>query len=222
MILLISPIRFINSLRHAYGFGVHSPFAFDLILNTLHCSHSYYSYAQNRAKINKAGLLKQADIKYAELLFRLTNRFGAKNILEIGSGCGINTLYMGASSSDATFLCVEKEEEKTNTAKMLLSNKKRNITFSKGILGEKKRYDAIIWDLELYPLSSDEEIVNIQDSLKEGSFIVVKHINSNNHNKKVWEEIKKMDQFTMSFNLGSIGIGFIKSSLPKINYDVYF
>lgn len=222
MILLISPIRFINSLRHAYGFGVHSPFAFDLILNTIHCSHSYYSYAQNRTKINKAGLLKQADIKYAELLFRLTNRFAAKNILEIGSGSGINTLYMGASSSKATFVCVEKEEEKIKTAKVLLSNKKRNITFSKGIMGDKKKYDAVIWDLALYPFSIDESIVNIQDSLKEGSFIVLKHINSNSHNKIVWEEIKKMKQFTMSFNLGSIGIGFIKSSLPKINYDVYF
>lgn len=167
-------------------------------------------------------MLKQADIKYAKLLFRLINRFNAKDILEIGSGCGINTLYMSASSSKVNFVCIEKDEEDTKTAKMLLANKRSNITFSKRILEDKRKYEAIIWNLAFYPLSSDEAIVHIQDSLKEGSFIVLKHINSNNHNKKVWEEIKNLDQFTMSFDLGSIGIGFIKSSLPKINYDVYF
>ena len=63
-----NPFRLIQRIRHAYGFSVHSPFAFDLILNTIHSPHSYYIYDDNKREIDRAGLMKAADFKYAELL----------------------------------------------------------------------------------------------------------------------------------------------------------
>ena len=94
MKIIKNPIRFIHRIRHCGGFGVHSPFAFKLILDTIYTPHSYYIYNDNKRKIDKAKLQKQANLNYAELLFRLMNRFNAKEILEVGSGLGINTLYI--------------------------------------------------------------------------------------------------------------------------------
>lgn len=217
-----NPFRFINRLRHAFGFGVHSPFAFDLILDTIHCPHSYYNYAENRIKLDRAGLLKQTNLKYAELLFRLANRFNSKNILEIGSGCGINTLYISAYSQHLNLVCIEKSDEKAKAAKLLLANKISNITFSKELPKDMNKYDAIFWNLILYPLQVDDFVNKVQNNLQEEGFIVLQHINTNEHNRRVWQEVNEMESLSMSFDLGSIGIGFFKSGLPKLNYDVYF
>ena len=217
-----NPFRLIQRIRHAYGFSVHSPFAFDLILNTIHTPHSYYIYEDNKREIDRAGLMKAADFKYAELLFRLTNRFNTKDILEIGSGYGINTLYIKAHSKQTMVHCVEKDDEKLKIAQQLLVNKMRNIVFIDLLHNENKKFDAIIWDLNIYPTQLEETLSLIQDRIKEDGFIILKGINKSKKNKQLWGKACELNKLTMSFDLGSIGIGFFRPSLPKTNYDVYF
>lgn len=222
MRFIFNPFRLIQRLRHAYGFSVHSPFAFDLILNTIHSTHSFYIYDGNKREIDKVRLTKEADFKYAELLFRLTNRFDARDIIEIGSGFGINTLYIRAHSKQTNVHCVEKDNEKLMIAQQLLVNKMENIVFSDLLHNENKNFDAVIWDLNLYPIQSGEVLSMIQGSIKEDGFIILKGINRNRKNKQLWQKALILNGLTMSFDLGSIGIGFFKPSLPKLNYDVYF
>ncbi|MDD2477232.1 MAG: hypothetical protein PHI32_15145, partial [Dysgonamonadaceae bacterium] len=126
---LINPIKYINRKRHAAGFGVHSQFAFELINNTIHTPHKYYIYEDNKEQITTAGLTKESNWKYAELLFRLINRFKSKNILEIGSGLGINTLYIGGTSKAITITCIEEDEEKIKSAQSLLSHIGNKVVF---------------------------------------------------------------------------------------------
>lgn len=222
MIFNPNPFRLIQRIRHAYGFSVHSPFAFDLILDTILTPHSFYIYEDNRKEIEKAGLLKEAEFKYAELLFRLVNRFDSVNILEIGSDYGLNSLYISGHSKKASITCIEIDDEKLSISKKLLANKKRNIVFSKILPPAKNNYDAVIWDLEQYPLESKEILNTICNNVKQDGFIVVRHINKSKHNKRLWQKTCNMEGITMSFDLGAIGIGFFKPSLPKIEYDVYF
>lgn len=44
--LSFSPARIFTSLRHRRGFGVHSPFAFRFITETLRCRWDYYAYSK--------------------------------------------------------------------------------------------------------------------------------------------------------------------------------
>ncbi|HUI32080.1 MAG: class I SAM-dependent methyltransferase [Dysgonamonadaceae bacterium] len=214
--------KLIQRKRHSAGFGVHSPFAFDLILNTIHTPHSFYIYKENRRKIKNAKLEKEADIKYAELLFRLINRFNAKDILEIGSGFGINTLYISAHSKKTTVWSVEKDDEKMEIARRLLKNNSRNIQFSKKLPTDKQGFDATVWDLQLHPDNWEEILKTLPKNIRTEGFVVINHINKNKQNKAVWEELLKIDRITMSFDLRSIGIGFFKPSLPKLNYEISF
>lgn len=220
--IFTNPIRLIQRVRHAYGFSVHSPFAFELIKDTIYTPHSYYIYKENREKIELLKLTKYADLKYAELLFRLINRFNAKNILEIGSGIGINTLYISNHSKQTSIVCIEKNDEKTKKAKSLLANKMDNLMFKDVLSIKMGEFDAIFWDLNLFPLQSEETLESIISFIKQDGFIVLNHINSNKHNKHVWQKIQKTNKLTMSFDLGSIGISFFKPSLPKICYDIFF
>lgn len=214
--------KLIQRKRHSAGFGVHSPFAFDLILNTIHTPHSFYIYKENRRKIKKAKLEREADIKYAELLFRLINRFNAKDILEIGSGFGINTLYISAHSRKTTVWSVENDDEKMEIAQRLLKNNSRNIQFSKKLPTHKKRFDAIVWDLQLHPDNWEEILKALPKNIRTEGFVVINHIDKNKQCKRVWKELHNIDTLTMSFDLKSIGIGFFKPSLPKLNYAITF
>lgn len=219
---IFNPFRLIQQIRHAYGFSVHSPFAFDLILNTIRSQHSFYIFEENRREIEKIGLMKEADFKYAELLFRLLNKFKAKDILEIGSGFGINTLYIGAHSKQTIVHCVEIDSVKRNISQQLFVNKMRNIMFIDLPISENSIFEAVIWDLGLFPVKSDEIISVIERKIKNDGFIVLKGINTSNNERQIWQKVLKLDRLTMSFDLGTIGLGFFKPSLPKLNYDVFF
>lgn len=225
MKIIFNPFRFIQRLRHSGGFGVHSHFAFNLILNTIHTPHSYYIYNENKRKIDKARLQKEANLNYAELLFRLMNRFNAKDILEIGSELGINTLYIVAHSKQTSVICVEQNEEKTETAQSLLANKLENIIFTKALPTSENSFDAIVWNLDGYPLNKEialQTLETIVNTIKTEGFIVLNHINKSNQNKEMWQMIRQKKTATMSFDLGSVGLVFFKPSLPKLNYDLYF
>ena len=164
MKIIKNPIRFIHRIRHCGGFGVHSPIAFKLILDTIYTPHSYYIYNDNKRKIDKAKLQKQANLNYAELLFRLMNRFNAKEILEVGSGLGINTLYIGAHSKQTSVICVEQDKEKTETAQSLLADRLENIIFTKTLPTSGNNFDAIVWDLDEYPLNNENILETIQNT----------------------------------------------------------
>lgn len=222
MISNYNPFRFIHRKRCAAGFGVHSPFAFHLILDTIHTPHSYYIYQENKRKIDHARLKKQANAKYAELLFRLINRFDAKNILEIGSGVGINTLYLSAHSKQSTVICVEQDHKKQKTAQLLLAHKSENIMLTNVLPRKENSFDAIVWDLNEYPINKEDTLNFIGSTIKSGGFIIVNHINRGKQNKEVWQRLLHTEAVTMSFHLGAIGIAFIKPSLPKQNYALYF
>ncbi|NLZ95287.1 MAG: methyltransferase domain-containing protein [Bacteroidales bacterium] len=215
-------LRFINRKRHSAGHGVHSQFAFELIMNTIHTPYSYYSYQDNKNKLKQAGLENYSDIKYAKLLFRLTNRFNSKKILEIGSGIGVNTLYLTASSKQTKITCVEQEKEKIKNAQSLLANKLENIILTEVLPINECRFDAIVWDLKQHSHKKDEVIELISKTIKSEGFVVINHINKGKENKEVWQNTLQLKNLTMSFDLGATGIGFFKPSLPKLNYDLYF
>ncbi len=215
-------LRFIQRKRHSAGYGVHSQFAFELIMDTIHTPYSYYIYEDNRNKLDQLRLNGEGDIKFAELLFRLINRFDSTEILEIGSGIGINTLYLSAHSTQTVVNCIEHDDDKLKNAQSLLADKIKNIIFTNVLTTEESTFDAIVWDLKQYPYNKNKVLETIEKTIKHDGFVIINHINSGKENKEIWKKILKLNELTMSFNLGAIGIGFFKPSLPKLNYDLYF
>ena len=214
--------RFIQRKRHAAGYGVHSQFAFELIKDTIHTPYSYYIYEDNKNIIKKSGFTGVVDLKYAELLFRLVNRFNTKKILEIGSGLGINTLYLRGHSTASTVTCIEINNDKLKKAELLLANKIKNIILTNVLTTEESNFDAIVWDLEQYSYNKRKVIDIIEKAINPDGFVVINYINIGKENKEIWQKILKLNQLTMSFDLGAVGIGFFKPGLPKLNYEVYF
>ena len=66
------------------GFGVHSPWAYDLIDNVIGERHPYYAYEDLYTFWEKAPqYMPQYPQSRDELLFRLVNRFNPQFILEV-------------------------------------------------------------------------------------------------------------------------------------------
>lgn len=62
------------------GFGVHSPFAFAFITETLHCPHRYYAYETIAAEAHT-----NRERRDAERLFRIVLRFRPRRINRYGT-----------------------------------------------------------------------------------------------------------------------------------------
>ena len=90
------------------GFGVHSPWAYDLIENVINERHSYYAYEDLYSFWEKAPqYLPQYPQSRDELLFRLVNRFNPKSILEVGTGAGVSTGYLASVSKESKVITVD-------------------------------------------------------------------------------------------------------------------
>ena len=90
------------------GFGVHSPWAFDLIENVINERLPYYAYEDLYPFWEKAPqYLPQYPQSRDELLFRLVNRFNPRFILEVGTGAGVSTGYLASVSGSSRVVTVD-------------------------------------------------------------------------------------------------------------------
>ena len=109
-----------RGIRYRRGYGVHSPFVFNLITKVIEERCSYYSFydielirKQLLFRDNiitypdrqQKGILHRRTIgeivereaikpKHGALLFRLANYFKSQNILQLGPSMGLSTLYL--------------------------------------------------------------------------------------------------------------------------------
>lgn len=154
--------RYLLKAKHRKGYGVHSPFSFDLITNIFTEKNQYYIYAkieQLREELladkrtidvidygtGKSGLRKISTIashavmkkKYAQLLFRIVNTFNPNIIIEIGTSFGLTTAYLASANSNAKVYTLEGCPMIASIAKAVYEKcKLNNITLSVGNIDE--------------------------------------------------------------------------------------
>lgn len=122
--------------NHWKGFGIHSPFVFDLVNNLFRIKHQYHGLSKinslRKALENNHQVLTVTDMgagsvygtsssrtiseiarrgaitkKHGRLLFQLACRFKPFNILELGTSLGISTLYLALPDSGSKVISIE-------------------------------------------------------------------------------------------------------------------
>ena len=129
---IIRYLKFLPKSHSTRGFGIHSPFVFDLATNTLGATLPFYAYpAIERTRRNllydespvavtdygtgNDGERRICDIaqkslkpaRQAQLLHRLAVRMNPRNIVELGSSLGITTAYLAATDSRRPVYTIE-------------------------------------------------------------------------------------------------------------------
>lgn len=141
-----------RGIRYRKGFGVHSPFVFNLITKVIEEKCSYYSFydiellrkqllfregeitypdRQNKGKRKTRSIseiVKRESIrpKHGALLFRLTNYFKSKNILQIGTTMGLSTLYLTSYATGLRCIALENVPEFATIARQAFAKEGRN------------------------------------------------------------------------------------------------
>lgn len=218
-----SGIRLFYKIRHHRGHGIHSPFVFSLITKVIEEKKLYYKYLDIADFLTKHPDINVTPNKYNLLSFRLVNYFNAKNILELGSGEGLNTLYLSAPSSKTKCICVELSEQKRSLAEKLYKDWDANISlYKKEDLKITENQDCIYINLVNYDVTYEYIEKDLFPMLNDTSFLVIKGIRTNKAHQLLWRRLKLINKITVSMDLYHIGILFCNPKLHKRNYRISF
>jgi len=219
-------IRLIYKIRHHRGHGIHSPFVYNLIRKVIEEKTNYYAYSDIKEYIINDLNIRFKPNKINRLSFRLVNYFNSKNILEIGSGKGINTLYLTAPSNAITCYSVELDNSKIAFAKKLYSSGwKRNISSHSeeipfDLLSDKQ--DCIYINLKNYKNITDNDLEKISKLIYQKTFIIVEGIRTNKRCRALWKRIADTRSRTVVLDLFNIGIVFFDEKLYPWKYEISF
>lgn len=219
-------LKLIYKIRHHRGHGIHSPFVFNLVTNVIEEKKPYYAYSDIQQYLNTFAEKTLSINKVNRLAFRLVNYFEAKNILEIGSGKGVNTLFLSASSKDIICHCIELDPVNLKIAKELYSSGwNSNIILSSRPFPSDDllhKQDCIYINLKNYIFLSDDNIEQITALIHDKSFIIVEGIRTNRMHRVLWKSISEIGGRTAMLDLFNIGILFFDKSLQRWDYQISF
>lgn len=204
--------------RQSKGYGVHSPFAFDLITNVIYSNFSFYAFSDIPLLVSRSGIDPNSISAFNRLSFRLIYYLKSKNILEINSGNGVNTLFLTAPSSQINCICVEDSSENIAVAKKL-----HNYTGGA----------QLSWQPDLsgiQPMKYDIIFINLHDDIfPEIDFLMnwshantcwVFHPIKNGKAKLFWTGIVNDERTRITFDTKDTGIVFLRPDYHKVHYLV--
>lgn len=217
-------LHLIQKIRRHKGHGIHSPFVFNLINDVIEEKTPYYVYEDIKSYLEPFDSSIYKTRKENKLAFRLVNYFQAKRILEIGSGNGLNTLFLTVASSLIECNSIEEDIIKYNRAKKLYeSGWNRNINISDKITDIfTAKYDCIYINFNNFNTLSENDIEKLEKCIDKNSFIIVEGIRTNRSNKLLWNKVKSLESRTAALDLFNIGVVFFNTELYRWDYKISF
>jgi len=111
-----------NRFLTARGFGVHSPWAYNFIVDVLGEKHPYYAYEDLYDFWQSAPQqLPQLNEKTDQMLFRIVNHLLPLTIVEIGAGAGVTAGYLASVSTDIDVISIDSNHPFNEAVKQNLS-----------------------------------------------------------------------------------------------------
>jgi predicted O-methyltransferase YrrM len=223
------------------GYGIHSPFAFDLITTVIEEKRAYYCYeALDRIRLqlqrenrkircgNKELSMKKAmrtccfSVEGYRLLFRLANRFHPEKVLVIGSGMGLTPLYVSACSKKTDCVVFEPDPPVAVVARNVVRKYARSSIkiydriFDGFDAPEPEPFDFIVWGKGVdFPFHAFENMLRYVTGR---SVMVVCGINRSAADRQVWSRVCTHPEVSVTFDLYSLGIIFFNSKLHRKTY----
>ena len=171
------------------------------------------------------------DAKFGQLLYRICQFLGPKNIVELGTSLGISTAYLTYRKVDIKVFTFEGCPEtaqlaKENFDKMNLENIDITIGDFKNTLTQKleriKNVDLAFIDGNHQEKSTTYYFEEILKYANNDSVFIFDDIHWSSGMESAWEYVKSHKRTTLTIDLFFFGIVFIKSELSKENFIIRF
>lgn len=229
---------FYERIRHIKGHGIHSPFVYNLITKVIEERCRYYCF-DDIELIRKQLLFKERNVakhkaispKHGALLFRLTNYFQPRNIIQIGATIGLSTLYLTSYSSELNCISLENNPEYTSISAWTYNKAaKRNIDLREGdyteslpqALEDIKHPDFIFFNFRHEQTDILCLFNKCMEYIHNDTFFVFEGIRNNHQIQEFWKQICDYPEITVAIDLRSIGIIFFNKKLHKRKYAICF
>lgn len=215
--------------RHTGGFGVHSPYIFSFIQHVLREKHPYQAFAKieflRKELPAKNGSLNP---KLAQIIFRIINRYKFKKLLELGTGMGVETMYMASVASENTCISIEEnidivglpqhnfEKLKLKNTQFIHANIEKELS---QILSTQGKQDFILIHANRIKGSLMSHLLQCLAYVNENAMIVITNIHANPQVETVWQQIQ--EQVNASLDIYHMGIIFMNPTLCKKQYRLY-
>ncbi len=207
--------RWLQRFRHSRGYGVHSPFAFDLIRKVLSPQIHYYFFEEmaDHLATNYPHIPQHSSIN--NLSFKLIHRFKAKKILEIGAGYGVNTLFLISPDGGIHCTCVERRSDRVALARELTATRSNQVLFLPELPRE-GLFDAIVIHPDADPYPPIELLLQFSH---EETFWIIDRVNSRG-SKQFWHNIVNDERIGITFDVDNIGLLFLRHTYCKMHVDL--
>lgn len=206
LLALKRPFIWLYRFCHRCGYGVHSPFAFNLITHVIYETTPYYKYKELASEQKR--LMPQKDrawgyesLKVKRLLFRLVNYAQPATIVDAGMQAA-SSLYLKAAKEGADYTAAADLSE-------LFLESGASVDFL--YLHDYRRPEFV------------EEVFRIcADRTAQTSVFVIEGIRYTSRMRAVWRRISRHEKAGITFDLYDLGIIFFDKTRIKQDYIVNF
>ncbi|MGZ4049316.1 MAG: O-methyltransferase [Bacteroidia bacterium] len=240
--------------------GVHSPFVFDLLLSTIYNKKKFYAYKDlenlrsqllqsnemlncidlgagskkgNKSSKSVSDLTRSAakSPKYAQLLFRLVNRFQPEEVLELGTSLGISTSYLASANSKIKVTTIEgckeiADKAKENFKKLELQNIEQHIgnfdDVLPKLLSKKEKLDFVFFDGNHRKEPTLDYFRQCLEKAHDNSVFIFDDIHWSKEMNEAWNEIKMNERVTVTLDLFSLGVVFFRKEQVKQHFVIKY
>lgn len=185
-------------------------------------------FKNNKRKIS--AIAKNAGIskKRSELLYRITQYFEVKQILEIGTSLGIATASMALANRNGTIITLEGCEETAKIAQNQFNKFDfKNINIEVGNFNDtlpkvikNKKYDLIYFDGNHQEQATINYFEQCLSTIHNESIFILDDIHWSGGMEKAWEFIKNHKKVTVSIDTYQWGIVFFRKEQPKEHFTI--
>ncbi len=169
--------------------------------------------------------------KYGQLLFRLVNHFQPQNLLELGTSLGITTSYMAAASRKAKIVSIEGDGATFKIAQTTIKlARAKNVElvhskFQDGLpkfLNHCNKLDFVFIDGHHNKQATLDYFSQCLTKSHSETVFVFDDINWSEEMKETWSAIKENELITVTIDLHSMGLAFLKNGIEKQHFLLNF
>ena len=228
-------------MRFRKGFGVHSPFVYNLITKVIEEKSVYYAFEEienfrqqllNDNELSPVTSRETQPAAYGALLFRMVHFFKCRNVIEIGSSTGVMGLYLAMASRTRCncWLLDERRGLAHSVRQFTSAHNLHNLQYIEGDYKESiTRLCAEFPEVDLLFVNHLPESCAIAELLhwcrpliSKHSILILDNIDRNKEMQKLWQSLKQHSQTRVMVDLYALGIVFFDDRLPKQYYKAYF
>ena len=230
-------IRHLFYTRHRKGHGIHSPYLFEFVNRVLFNSQGTEApeavLKEHHRLRSEHRFVRRSSVsrKYGLLLYRISKWYQPEMIIELGTGMGISSLYLGSGSPEAPLHTIEGDQERADQAMHLIKTCCPGpVNVHLGDMDEKleelmhlipHRFVAFI-DGNHHYTPTVTYVRKLMERAGGEAVIVMDDIYWSRGMYRAWKEVVSWPEVRVSIDLFHMGIFFLRKDLHKTVIKIKF